>query len=187
MPLLNKAGYPSTRNKAKQFRPQRIVENNGRTEIHWSDNMPQGMNSTGCFGVPSTFGVHAKKFGPQRGKRRDKRKKNGCRLISRDDVLMIPGRQLQRLQEVRGKILTLRIIETFTGRTILPREFNDALKAINLKLGRELPEYEHNAMRRKDEQRERSVEGRLRNHGLHSTYLSDIRKEVEFMKEKGLL
>lgn len=98
MPILNKAGYPSTRNKDKPYRPARvIVDKAGNVKPHPMDSMGSTThrvaNSTGCFGtVGGSINIRVKMYGPRKGRRNDKKPKRGCRLASTGTITdMVEG------------------------------------------------------------------------------------------------
>ena len=61
--MLNRSGYESNRNLDKPYRPMRVSQNkDGTVKNNDMDFMKLGVNgqrvnSTGCFGIKSTYGI----------------------------------------------------------------------------------------------------------------------------------
>ncbi len=97
---LNNAGFPSTRNKAKQHRPVRVIENkDGTFSPHPLDSIGSSAhrvaNATGSFGIlGGSNNIRVKMYGPQKGRRNDRKPKRGCRLASTGTIKdMVAGTQ----------------------------------------------------------------------------------------------
>lgn len=113
MGILNKSGFPSERNLSKPFRPQRTLKDG---TIHPLDNMKCGggdevdrrKNTTGCFGIKSSFGIRVHIPGPKKGRRTERRKKNTCRLMCSQDVLRLPKEYDKHIIQTKIDILSLK-------------------------------------------------------------------------------
>lgn len=91
--ILGKSGYPSTRNLDRAFRPIRL-DKKGRPDKldSMGSTAHRVMNSTGSFGVPGSTNIRVKQFGPRKGRRKDKKPKRGCHLLSTSQLgTMVEG------------------------------------------------------------------------------------------------
>lgn len=118
---LTKAGFRTQRNLAKQYRPVRM---NADGTIHNMDNLFSGgirpVNTTGCFGNISSFGIRPKQLGPQSGRRVERRKKHRCRLPSTAEITR--SHSQTNILEVRQALLKLRYLgDLYNKEFLTPR------------------------------------------------------------------
>lgn len=181
MALLTKAGLPSQRNLSKQYRTQR-VDSNGK--IHWADNMRlgthgQAVNSTGCFGMVSTFGVRAKLYGPQKGKRRSAKRKKVCKMPSTREFLLSETKGVEWLISLRSQLLVIQTIGDYANRDFLGEHLQRSLSQISIALRMRLSPREMNNLYRRDEHTLSSLKGRLEKDGIGVVKLRKIKNKVE--------
>jgi hypothetical protein len=103
------------RNLAKPFRPVRLI-NDKPYELDTMRMGPKGqsVNTTGCFGVQSTYGVRGlsivnRKIAPGKHKGAVK-KKNGSRLISARTILNFDRTSLPKLLNIRNDLVFLKAL-----------------------------------------------------------------------------
>jgi hypothetical protein len=178
---LTRSGFRTNRNRAKPWRPQRVI---GEGKIYWADNMrlgPQGqsVNTTGCHGTISTFGIRVHTYGPKKGRRREGKKKRGSRLISTANIARVDHEHIQRLLQLRSKLLVIRSIEDFLGKQIMNRSMQAALGKIAAFIFPQLNAEEVRQIRVQDEQRVRSITGRLNKDGVKAIKLRRIMHVVD--------
>ncbi len=181
---LTKAGFESNRNLARPFRAPRVVEHgDGTSSTHWQDSMRlgakgQSVNTTGCQGVKTTFGVRVKMFGPKRGRRRDFYKKRPAPRTSKLIVLRSKLQILPDTIKLRGKLLTVKIISNFIKRQILPPHLDQAIIDLTRYIIHEADSDILAKMNQDDDHRERSVLGRLKAGQVNKIELRMIEAEI---------
>ncbi len=184
--LLNRAGFRSDRNLAKAYRPQRMVtDKKGNVSINVMDNMPlgakgQNVNSTGCHGIVSTFGVRGKKFGPQKGKVRNFKKKKVARVVSERVMIEAGPKLVQKLLEIRAELLKIRAVDDWSGRNIMPQRYKEALAKISRFVFADMPEAQRDRVMKDDDHQEATILGRLDSQGIGAVHLRNIQKKVDF-------
>lgn len=185
--------FTNNRNKAKPFRPIRVVDSPAGPMPHWQDNMRLGakgehVNSTGCYGIKTTFAIRVKMYGPQKGKRKDSRPKNGGRLVSREQLVRSQSQLISHLEVLRGKLLTVRTIGDFMEHDLLG-DLQPELTKITQFLLSHLDPLRVAKMREMDQHRESSTLGRIRKNGIGRVELGAIAAEVRYMVQnvKGLV
>lgn len=186
MPILNREGYESTRNLGRPYRPVRMVGE----QIHSADNMkfgPKGeeKNTTGCFGVKTKFAVRAKQYGPQKGKRRERKRKNVCKLPSGGFILRLPSIEIEGMMRLRRELLCLRVIEETQNIAILPNNGRD-YHILTQQLIQLLPQHRVEEMYRGDAQQTRTIEGSLRKNPLGG-YVRNQKKITSLLNELGFV
>lgn len=172
---LNRNGFESNRNLNKPWKPPRIVKDD---KIHPLDNLPLKANgdhvlSNGTMGIKSTFGIRVKQYGPP-GRRRDKRKKHGCRLASTCEIKGVDDAMLARMIGIRRKLLTIKVIGKAINRELLTQELRVAFDRISNYVSMMLSEPKRQQLREMDEHQSRSIAGRIKNQGINRVSLHDL-------------
>jgi hypothetical protein len=174
---LNRDGRPSSRNKSRAFRPPRIVVKDGVEKFHEMDMMrlsPSGraVNSTGCFGTVSTWGmgrisVIVKRGAP--GKERAPRpKKRVSKLYSGKEHNIYYDFQKISFEQCRGlraKLMTAKLMGQHAKINVLPHGYDVILQHITKYLQEKHPE-KMAEISREDRKREDSVAGMMRSNKI---------------------
>lgn len=175
---LTRAGFPNNRNLTKPFKepkpnlPMREQKEKFKQQFP-NEHFPMH-EGNGCTGFKSTFGIRVYVPGPKKGRRTERKKKNRCRLISRDTLLDIPKMSLRALQDLRGQLKTLQIIEEWSGQPVLTTEMRRLLPLISEKVVQHMPSNHRIQLYHQDEQRLKSTLGRLKKQGVQSIQIKSI-------------
>jgi hypothetical protein len=178
--LLTRAGLPNNRNLAKPYRAQRMVGD----KIHPMDNMRlgaygQAVNSTGCMGVVSNFGVRAKTFGPQKGKRRSVKRKNVALVCSTREILRSKYKAVEWLVSLRSQLLVVQTIGDFLGRDLLGKHLSSCLHKISVAIRSRVDPEQWAVIVEREEHSRQSLWGRLEKDGPGKIKLRKIRDKVQ--------
>lgn len=191
MAILNRGGFPSSRNFAKPYRRQRMVKNaDGSESVHWQDKMRLGaggqeVDSTGCFGTRNTLAIRIQMHGPKKGRRKDKKAKNVCRLSSNSEINRLQQKEIDELIVLRGQLLTIRIVEETYGVSILDSKSNHDFHKLHQLLCHVLSRNNINQMYQQDINRANCVEGNLRNKPfMYPKHIKQILQRLSFVTKK---
>lgn len=154
--------WKSSRNKAKPFKPQRIIEKkDGTVQIHPLDNLPlsatgKPVNSTGCFGTPQSAQFYNLSLAKQtKGKNRSAAKrKNVCKLFAGSPQHTYRRTTLQQVINLRADIFSLLCMQGY-----LPEWLWGIYHKIKEILGQELERDVYTALFLNDENKRKTLEG----------------------------
>lgn len=172
--------FPNSRNLAKKLRPIRLDKKGNPHVLDYMKGGPDGnnQNTTGCYGTKSTFGIRVKMYGPQSGKRRDKRRKKVSRTPSNEQILRLDRRRLDKLIELRSQILTLQTIGDWSGKPILNEQMQQAFSRISEEIRNSLNQDELIHMYDQERHRDKSLIGRLESEGMRVMKLRKISSRI---------
>lgn len=168
------------RNKGKKWRPMRLMDDGS---IYEMDNLRMGpngerLNTTGCYGSVSTFGIRGHVPGPKGGKNRSIKKKAVCRLVSRGAFLRASEQRLQSLIRLRGQILIVRLVEDLSNQQLMTRDMKEFLPILSQHIFSSIDKNRRELILKQDLQREKSIEGNFKG---KPTDLKKIRKLQRFI------
>lgn len=158
---------PWNRNKAKPYKPL-----NAKNQLEMS-------LGNGRWGDKGRLMIYAKTYGPQSGKPRRIKKKQGCKLISRGTLLENDYKVRNRILEARSSLISLQLIEDFIGKDILTVEMKQTFAIIRNWIDGNMTAQEIEQMRMQDRHRENCTIGRLNNNGVGNIDLASAKTKAE--------
>ena len=186
MAILNRDGRDSQRNLAKPFRSQRIIYTHDHPEgtLHPMDNMRltatgKACNSTGCIGYVSNFGVRAKLYGPQSGKRRSAKRKNVAKVCSTQELIASRYKAVEWLVSLRSQLLVVQTIGDFMERDLLGSHLTSCLNKISMAIRSRVDQEQWDKIVKREQHAQDSLWGRLKKDGPGTVKLRKIRNKVE--------